>query len=436
MALLLYRLLFPFAFVVALPFYALRLRKRERGRSSHTKPPSYHLGIGQRFGRYDSALRARLADGPPPVWLCSISVGETLIALKLARTLHAREPQARVVLSVTTSTGYELLLRESANSPWLIPLYNPIDFRFAARAALTAIRPRAFVLVEGGIWPNLLTLARSLGVRCILANARLSPRSERRWQHARSLAEPLWQLFHLVTVPEPEDIARFAGIGVAAEKIRHTGNVKFDNATTDIAPREAEFRAFIEPLGFRGPILVAGSTWAPEEKALAAALAELRVSEPTLRLILVPRHVERAPEIIAALSPLRVARRSQPQRGEADVLLVDTTGELRDWYRLATIVFVGKSLPGIAETGGQNVGEPAALGIPVVFGPHMENFAPLVAHLHALEAAEQIPDAPALVPALRALLADAPRRATLGERARAALTPHQGATARTAELLT
>ncbi len=435
MALLLYRLLFPFAFVVALPFYALRLRRRERGRNSQEKPHGYHLGLGQRFGRYDSALRARLAAGPPPVWLCSISVGETLIALKIARALRAREPQVRVVLSVTTSTGYELLLRECADSQWLIPLYNPIDFRFAARAALAAVRPRALVLVEGGIWPNLLSAARSLGVRRILANARLSPRSERRWHRARSLAEPLWQLFDLVIVPESEDVARFAGIGVAAGKIRHAGNVKFDNATAETATRETELRAFIEPLGFRGPIIVAGSTWAPEEKALAAALAELHRDWPALRLIVVPRHVERAAEIVAALSPHRVARRSQPQSGEADVLLVDTTGELRDWYRLATVVFIGKSLPGIAEIGGQNAGEPAALGLPVVFGPHMENFAPLVAHLRALDAAVQIPDADALAPTLRALLTDSERRTTLGERARTALTPHQGATTRTAELL-
>ncbi len=435
MALLLYRLLFPFAFVAALPFYALRLLRRERGRSLLVKPPGYQLGLGQRFGRYDAALRARLAEGSPPIWICSISVGETFIALKIARALRAREPQVRVVLSVTTSTGYELLLRECASAPWLTPLYNPLDFRTAARAALTAIRPRALVLVEGGIWPNLLTLARTLGVRVVLANARLSPRSERRWQRARWLAAPVWQLFSLVTVPEPEDVARFIGIGGAAEKIRHTGNVKFDTATADTATREAEFRASIEPLGFHGPILVAGSTWAPEEKVLAAALAALRAEWPALRLIIVPRHVERAAEICAALSPLRIARRSQPTSGEADVLLVDTTGELRDWYRLATIVFVGKSLPGIAEIGGQNAGEPAALGLPVVFGPHMENFAPLVAHLRALDAAVQIPDAPALVPALRALLADAPRRTTLGERARSALLPHQGATARTAELL-
>src|SRR5438552_3486216 len=148
MALLLYRLLFPIAFLLALPFYALRLVRRERGRASQQKPPGYGIGIAQRFGSYDARTRAHLAGQPAPIWICSISVGETLVALKIARAIRARDPQVRVVLSVTTSTGYELLLREAAALGWLVPLYNPIDFASAARAALAAIKPRVLVLTE------------------------------------------------------------------------------------------------------------------------------------------------------------------------------------------------------------------------------------------------------------------------------------------------
>ena len=438
MALLLYRLLFPIAFLVALPFYALRLVRRERGRASQEKPPGYGIGLGQRFGRYADEIRARLAAQPAPVWICSISVGETLVALKIARAIRARDPQSRVVLSVTTSTGYELLLREAAALDWLIPLYNPIDFTFAARAAIAAIQPRVLVLTEGGIWPNLLSAARRAGIRIVLAGARLSPRSERRWRRFGSIARTVWNFFDLVCVPEADDVARFEGIGVARDRIRHTGSVKFDNAAKDTPSREAQLRALAQPLGFSGPLIVGGSTWAPEEQALADTLKKLRAEFPTLRLILVPRHVERAATIVGELihAGLRVALRSKlPASGEADVLLVDTTGELRDWYTLATVVFVGKSLPGISETGGQNAGEPAALGLPVVFGPHMENFAPLVAHLLKDSAAVQIADASALPAAIRTLLADAEQRSAIGTRARAALVQHQGATTRTAECI-
>ena len=293
MALLLYRLLFPFAFLVALPFYALRLVRRERGRASQQKPPGYGIGLGQRFGSYDAQIRARLAQQPAPVWICSISVGETLVALKIARAIRAKDPQARVVLSVTTSTGYELLLREATALDWLVPLYNPIDFTFAARAAISTIKPRVLVLTEGGIWPNLLSAARAAGIRTVLAGARLSPRSERRWRRFAGIARTVWNFFDTVCVPEAEDIARFEGIGVARDRIRHTGSVKFDNAAKDTPSREAEFRALVQPLGFSGPLIVGGSTWAPEEQALADTLKKLRAEFPTLRLILVPRHVLR-----------------------------------------------------------------------------------------------------------------------------------------------
>ena len=438
MAFLLYRLLFPFAFLAALPLYALRLVRRERGRAGQAKPQGYHLGLGERLGHYDPALLKRLAQGPAPVWICSISVGETLVALKLARALRAADPRARVVISVTTSTGYEILLRETAGADWITSLYNPVDFTFAARGAVSAVRPRALVLTEGGIWPNLLAAARAGGARIVLAGARLSPRSEARWRRFPSLARAVWGFFDLVCVPETEDAARFAGIGVDSRRLRHTGSVKLDNALADAPSREAGFRSLIEPLGFSGPLVVGGSTWAPEEMALAAASLELRRDFPELRLILVPRHVERTAAIARELEQagLCVVRRGElPSTTKADVLLVDTTGELRDWYRVATVVFVGKSLPGVAETGGQNAGEPASCGLPVVFGPHMENFSPLVAHLMKRSAAVQIPDSSGLVPALRTLLGDPAKRAAIGQRAREALAMHQGAAARTVELL-
>ena len=190
------------------------------------------------------------------------------------------------------------------------------------------------------------------------------------------------------------------------------------------------------------PVLLAGSTFPGEERILAEVFRELRAQFPSLFLILVPRHVERATDILAELRPLdlRIALRStlstrnpKPQINHApDALLVDTTGELRDWYALATVVFVGKSL---TATGGQNPVEPVLAEKPVIFGPHMENFAPIVTRWLAADAAFQVGDASELRSQLATLLPDAPRRETLARRARAIASVHAGATTRTAEVL-
>ena len=435
MVLLLYRLIFPVLATLAAPWYWRRLRRREKGRADQAKPAGYHLGLDHRFGRYEPELLKRL-QAKAPWWLCSISVGETLLALKLARALKAQDSDAVVVLSVTTSTGFELLLRETANLPWVIPIYNPVDLRFAATRALEAIRPRALILIEGGIWPNLLSLARRRKIPVTLASARLSPRSEKRWRALQWATRPLWNLIGCVAVATEADRLRFSRIGVPPGRLHVTGNIKFDLASTPAKSRVEEFRALLAPLGFGELILVAGSTWAPEEQAIADALEKLRPQFPNLRCIIVPRHVERAAEARQAFKNLRVIRRSEmPSDRPADVLLVDTTGELRDWYACGTVAFVGKSLPGISEVGGQNPGEPAALGVPVVFGPHMENFAALAKHLVEESAAIQVVDGAALIPAFAQLLGDAETRATMAQRGRIALSDHQGAATRTAALL-
>ena len=199
--------------------------------------------------------------------------------------------------------------------------YDSINFRwFHDRYEKFIYIDRIIVAAEargGGVaralYMELFSAARTAGIRIVLAGARLSPRSERRWRRFPSLARAVWGFFDLVCVPEAEDVARFTAIGVAPERIRHTGSVKFDNAAKDAPSREAEFRALVQPLGFSGPLIVGGSTWAPEEQALADTLKKLRAEFPTLRLILVPRHVERAAAIADELTRagLRVALRSK-----------------------------------------------------------------------------------------------------------------------------
>jgi 3-deoxy-D-manno-octulosonic-acid transferase len=272
-------------------------------------------------------------------------------------------------------------------------------------------------------------------------NARLSPRSEERFRKFSSWTSPIFRLLDRVCVPEPEDIDRWHALGVDRERIVCTGSIKFDNPSAALS-REAEFRDLISSIGVRDntPIIVGGSTWAPEEKILAQMLPKLRKLVPGCFLIVVPRHVERSTELHHELTSLglTVVRRSQISRTSprADVLLVDTTGELRDWYALATVVFVGKSLPGVAEVGGQNPAEPAVLGKPTVFGPHMENFAALATQLTREPAsALQVPNPDILLLVLQQLLTDPSGCQELGHRAQSAVAAHAGATQRTAALL-
>ncbi|MEA3213772.1 MAG: 3-deoxy-D-manno-octulosonic-acid transferase [Chthoniobacter sp.] len=428
-SLFVYNLLFPLVFLALVPGYLSRMFRRG----------GFRENFSQRLGRYSEADRSRFASGRW-FWIHSISVGETLIALKLAHELHQRDPALRLVISVTTSTGFALA-RQSC-SEWLTVLYNPIDAPSIVCAALDLIRPAHLILIEGEAWPNLLAECHRRGIPVALVNARLSPRSERRFLRARFWVSPVFRLIDLLCVCDPADVARWRALGLREDTLRVTGSIKYDSAADAPPAREDEFRALLAPLGVgpATPILVAGSTWAPEEKILAQTFLELRRTFPQLFLIIVPRHVERSAEILRELSSLhlRILRRSSlplPSPGPCDAVLVDTTGELRDWYALATVVFVGKSLPGVAEIGGQNPAEPALLGKPTVFGPHMENFAALVGLLLSQDAAVRADEPASLTQALATLLHDPALRLSLGNSARRALLEHRGATTRTAAAL-
>ncbi len=409
---------------------------------------NFRAHFGQRLGLYSRAERAELA-AHRWTWLQSISVGETLVALKLARELRAQDPGLHLLLSTTTTTGFALAQEHA--SDWLRPIYNPLDLRPIVRRVLSGVMLHRLVVMEGGIWPNLAAECAARGIPLFLVAARLSPRSEARFRRFRVWTGPLFRLFCLIGVPEESDCARWLSLGAPAARIQVTGSIKFDQPAVAPSGRAEEFRRLVAALGvpIDAPIIVAGSTFPGEETLLARALLELRPQFPTLFLILVPRHVERTPAILAELSPLplRARRRSQlpeptdnpvqkrgdiPPMAAPDILLVDTTGELRDWYALATVAFLGKSL---TATGGQNPAEATVLSKPVIFGPHMENFAALAAHLLASGAALQLASAEELAPTLHRLLSDPTLQARLAAAAGSALTSHRGATAQTARLI-
>ncbi|MBA3962523.1 MAG: 3-deoxy-D-manno-octulosonic acid transferase [Chthoniobacterales bacterium] len=419
---LLYNLLFPLALLVFLPGYTLKMLRRG----------NYRDHFGQRLGLYDRATRRRLA-AHPHTWMHAVSVGEVMLALKLMRRMKEDEPSLRVALTTTTTTGFALARREAPE--WMEVLYTPLDFWPVMRRAFAVIRPVRIILVEAEVWPNLAALARRRKIPFALVNARLSPRSERRFRKFKRVVRPFFRMLDLICVQEPEDVARWESLGVDPARIELVGSIKFDPEGVD--PRPEHPRAVLSALGIdpARPILLGGSTHPGEEEILARVFQQLRESCPDLFLIIAPRHVERAKEIATRLraAGLQVASRSEPvETPAADCLLLDTTGELRNWYAVATIVFIGKSL---TAHGGQNPVEAIVADRPVLFGPHMENFARLAQSLVRTGGAFQPNDEASLTTTARTLLHDAGLRAQLVQQARGVLQPHRGATGRTAALL-
>jgi 3-deoxy-D-manno-octulosonic-acid transferase len=420
-----YNFFWPIGLLFFLPAYVVKMIRRG----------GYRKKFGQRLGIYDQEVCARLSK-EKSTWLHAVSVGEVNIALKLANALRALEPQLHCVLTTTTTTGFALA---NKNAPgWVEVMYTPLDYWPIMRRAFRVIRPRRIVLVEAEIWPNLVAFARACRIPTILVNARLSPRSERRFRRFRFFVAPTFRLLDLVCAQEPEDVDRWAALGVARNRIRAIGSIKYDPDGHD---QTSEAQGKAQPAIGKGhngrPVLFGGSTHRGEEEILASLFVRLREQFPSLRLFIAPRHVERLREIRAKLAalPMRVTLASDVAMGpesDADCIVLDTTGELQVWYAIATIVFMGKSL---TAQGGQNPVEPIIAGKPVVFGPHMENFAALAKTLVSKKGAIQVHDADSLELAIAELLRDGEARQRLVQRAREVLSSHQGATARAATLI-
>ncbi|MEP6698800.1 MAG: glycosyltransferase N-terminal domain-containing protein [Verrucomicrobiota bacterium] len=420
----LYNLFYPIGLLLFLPRQIAKLRKRG----------NYRHRFGQRLGLYDREVRARLA-AKRCTWIHAVSVGEVAIALKLCAKLKELDPEFFCVLTTTTTTGFAFATQETRER--MEVLYSPLDFWPITQRAFAVIRPVRVILVEAEVWPNLAAEARARRIPLALVNARLSERSEKRFRRFHFLIAPTFRCLDLVCVQEHDDIQRWMALGVARERIQHIGSIKYDPAETTV--NEAAPLRVLRELGITSDraILFGGSTHAGEEKILAEIFQELRKEFPALFLIIAPRHVERASEIQAQLERLRltVSRRSAAAAVRAstpDCLILDSTGELQNWYAVATIVFVGKSL---TAHGGQNPVEPILAGKPVLFGPHMENFAKLARTLVEHEGAIQIRDPDSLQQKIDWLLRNREASLELVANAQTVLAPHRGATARTAKLL-
>jgi len=425
MLLFFYNLFLPFALFFSIPFYLRRMLKRG----------GYARNFVQRFGFFSTALRQQFA-GETWTWIRAVSVGEMLLALRLAGELRRQDPEFRAVISTTTSTGYQLGLGR-ADTAYLQIIYSPVDFYPILQQVWRLIRPTRIILIDSDLWPSFLALAQHNNVPVFLANARLSSRSENRYSRLRWLSMPLfWRRLTVVFAQDPKDAGRWERLGLPSHKITITGSIKYDRAGL-VTEHNHRFVEWLEKHGIASsrPVLLGGSLHPGEEELLIYAFQQLRQKHPALFLILVPRHAERAPEIEELLRKESVSftRRSNPVLSpDTAILLVDSTGELRDWYETATVAIIGKSFRGV---GGQNPVEPLLSHKPVVCGPHMENFRFLVEELVAENGIKQLGSDQDLVPALDQLLADPDAASRMVKRAETVLAQHDGANARTARLI-
>jgi 3-deoxy-D-manno-octulosonic-acid transferase len=424
----LYNILFWAFFLVSSPYYFWRLLRRG----------NWLAGFGERFGQYDTKLKQAITNRHN-LWLHAVSVGEVNLCTQLIRALEPRLPNAKIIVSTTTTTGMGELKKKLPTH--ISKIYYPVDRRKFVSRALISVSPQAIILVEGEIWPNFIWQAQVQGIPLFLVNARLSERSYRGYRRFAFLFRPLFASFTGIGAQSEADVARLRKIGCRPEAIHLVGSMKFDAAKPD-GPRTLDVAALLAQLGVaaKAPILVCGSTHAGEEAILADIYLRLRQRFPELFLIVVPRHFERSRDAGRELAArgVKFALRSkidghtQFAAGELNGLLVNTTGELRYFYELATVVFVGKSL---TAEGGQNPIEPASLGKPVVCGPNMQNFTDVVASFRARDALVQVRDAADLEVALAELLFNKARREQLGWNALRVVRENLGAVDRTVEMI-
>ena len=423
---ILYNILFVIGFTLMLPRFLFRMARRG----------GYRKDFEQRFGRYQPDVEDRLAAGER-IWVHAVSVGELFVALRLMREWRERRPGLRFVLTTTTSTGHTLARKELP--PEDVLLYFPLDLPFIMRRVLDLIRPKAIVLVELELWPNLIRLAHERAIPVMLVNGRVSDHSFGGYQKLRYFTRRVLPMMDLFCVQTRLDGERLAALGAPANRVRLLGSAKYDVAEASdggAAAAEELLRAAL--ITEHHQILLGGSTWPGEEDALLDVYKGMKTRHRNLVLVLAPRHVERAADVVRQIKEhaMTFVRRSElakaAPRAMPQVFLLDTTGELKNFYACADVIFVGKSL---TQHGGQNPIEPAMYGKAIVCGPHMENFRGVVEDFRRADAMVQVPDLQNLRRAVDELLASQSRRIAMGQRAERLVQEKKGAVARTLELL-
>ena len=421
-----YSLVTVLVFVLAMPYFvyqAIRYRK-------------YIGSLPERLGLLPLSLTL---DRDPSIWIHAVSVGEALTARAIAGELRQRYPGLRLFVSTTTMTGQEVARRSFQMADGIF--YFPFDLPFIVKRVLAVLRPRLFVMMETEIWPNLLRLCHERDIRTIVINGRISARSYPRYKLVRPMFRRVLALVDRFCVQGEETAGRLRDLGAPADRITITGSLKFDSlhatGSASAFGRGAERVLRFFQVSEGRAVIVAGSTMPGESEIVLKCFERIRTLADHPLLVIAPRRPEHfdAVEQAARQAGFRTVRRSAltiDEETKADVVILDTIGELAQVYLAATVVFVGGSL---VDVGGHNILEPAIHGKPIVFGPHMQNFAEIAQSFLEHDAAIQVHSARELEDALLDLIVNRDRRERLGEAARALVEANRGAKQRSLDAI-
>nr|WP_017678642.1 lipid IV(A) 3-deoxy-D-manno-octulosonic acid transferase [Pseudomonas chengduensis] len=413
------RLLYTLLLHLALPLIALRLALRAR------KAPTYARRINERFSLGLPSMK------PGGIWVHAVSVGESIAAAPMIRALQAHYPELPITVTCMTPTGSERI--QALFGASVQHCYLPYDLPWAAARFLNRMQPRLAVVMETELWPNHIHQCAKRGIPVALANARLSERSARGYARFGKLTAPMLAELSLIAVQTQTEAQRFLTLGARPECVEVTGSIKFDlKIDAELLQRAIELRRQWQ--AEQRPVWIAASTHSGEDEIVLAAHRQLLKTQPDALLILVPRHPERFNSVheLCISERLTTRRRSTAEAVQASdqVLLGDTMGELLFLYALADIAFVGGSL---VANGGHNLLEPAALGKPVLSGPHLFNFMEIAAQLREAGALSEVENAMQLADKVAALLNEPSEMQRMSQAGLSVLKANQGALERLLE---
>ncbi|MCK9419456.1 MAG: 3-deoxy-D-manno-octulosonic acid transferase [Nitrospirae bacterium] len=411
---ILYNLLLIIATVLSLPVILFKL----------ITVPKYRGGMTQKLGRLRKGVMTAI-QGSRPIWVHAVSVGEVMAAHPLIRELKKKYPHRKLILSTVTVTGNYTARRRVPEADAVF--YFPFDFPCVVRRVIQGINPQIVLVAETELWPNFFRELKRAGIPSAVINGRISPNSHRNYRKFRSFFSQVFDNVTLFCMQSEADADRIKDIGADPEKVMVTGNLKFDQKLPKITSAPVS-------LALGKKVITAGSTHRGEEAALLEVFKRLREKYPDLLLIIAPRHPERFNEVEGLINRAGYdcQRRTLLKGPVKDVLLLDTIGELRSFYSLCDIAFIGGSL---VKVGGHNLLEPAAMKKPVIFSRYMFNFKEISEALLSAGGGVMVKDKTELYIQIDNLLSDKELARSMGERAFSVIEMNSGAARKTIDAI-